>query len=1255
MANFQSNVKKREDVTISEEYLLYVTNIPMELDKTGIQQIFKPYGTITSILNPPNTQWAFITYKTFREAEYAIRDLDNKPPLCLKVSLSTKKKSVDENQKKVFNQNFQTIDQNPTFDHQPHETANIETGELPNYSNILLNYNHQRKVPINSHRVSDDFSYPEPINDYLFDPYESAESLDYKNTLWTRDRVTVTRDGKRHVSLGRGYSLYETPEPHSSIKTPVTTISEKRSNGLYEYGQDSLKQKLESCVYCKKITAVKCGKCYSFYCSKECQVTDWPHHRNECPQIHMIDVKSASSNENQINVTNLNPVQKQLRRPREKSLFNTNLVSINNECKEDIKSETLMKPSEDNCQINITNKNDKTKDDEYKLDVTEKEKEIPNENANITSFDITKDEKNIVFPRNASNTNNKYIENKKPGFFKKPNENYVQTDSINNTDDKMENKECKLGITKIVVPNKYTNRNDCKIKSQQKLFQNNAFLSTVNFVKVKILEFTQGKDFWVRRMDQEIIYEKMMHDLQNTVKKMSVMNLIIGNIYGCKYDNIWHRAKIISFNPTSIFFIDLGVTTTVKVNDFRDINNLKNMIPFAIKICLQKSSSVKNENLKKNQIIDVKAIHFIENVIFVEMMNENNKKILNESSKPKLQLNFKSHTNSTNNNDDICATTSNFTLNTNKKTNEGENKKNIIVSSNGKNICENKNENKSNNETIPRRLSNVINSISIGGCGFLKVNTELNKNIYGITLRPNNLIDEFYQIISKLSNTCTSMKLNYEYKPNIGDFVCGQGEINDDWYRGYIVTLNPQIQLAMIDKTDTIPVQKIVPCPDEFFNICTFGAICEINANDIKLVMKNHYEYKVINNVNEISIEIQLDERNKIKGILKPWEPKPKQNSIQYLKLKNESKVCISSYLNHYVMFVRSLEPEDLEEFNKLMQKIAKCAQTAAYLQEPPVAGEVVLSQYLDSNFYRASVTHIQEEEATVTYVDYGNSERTLWKKLKILPADLKTHQSCSTKILLKDIPTDVTMTEKVSQYLNDFVSKYEPLKCNFNGLPYEDGVQLITANGESVNDKIKQLLIPNWKIEEDKTVYTLDDIDVVPLGNIGDTVNVVIMNVIKEASEYFMCLLDYELILHVHEILPKLYYIPRANELCLALYKDNWYRALCLSKSESADKVAIFYIDYGNCEEVLHHNIRPMTRDFLKPNSLANMCNLVNLLPEDKDGSYSPEVLKRISELVKINEIYIAKIIDCDNGNYKVELPEVRRQLIEEKLIPSS
>lgn len=44
----------------------------------------------------PNAKWAYIMYGTYREAELAIRELNNKKPLYLKVALAKERSAVKE-------------------------------------------------------------------------------------------------------------------------------------------------------------------------------------------------------------------------------------------------------------------------------------------------------------------------------------------------------------------------------------------------------------------------------------------------------------------------------------------------------------------------------------------------------------------------------------------------------------------------------------------------------------------------------------------------------------------------------------------------------------------------------------------------------------------------------------------------------------------------------------------------------------------------------------------------------------------------------------------------------------------------------------------------------------------------------------------------------------------------------------------------------------------------------------------------------
>lgn len=47
--------------------------------------------------------------------------------------------------------------------------------------------------------------------------------------------ITVTKDGRRHVKLGRGYTLYEIPEPNPKVEEYVMNVFKKRHDVCCNY------------------------------------------------------------------------------------------------------------------------------------------------------------------------------------------------------------------------------------------------------------------------------------------------------------------------------------------------------------------------------------------------------------------------------------------------------------------------------------------------------------------------------------------------------------------------------------------------------------------------------------------------------------------------------------------------------------------------------------------------------------------------------------------------------------------------------------------------------------------------------------------------------------------------------------------------------------------------------------------------------------------------------------------------------------
>jgi len=307
-------------------------------------------------------------------------------------------------------------------------------------------------------------------------------------------------------------------------------------------------------------------------------------------------------------------------------------------------------------------------------------------------------------------------------------------------------------------------------------------------------------------------------------------------------------------------------------------------------------------------------------------------------------------------------------------------------------------------------------------------------------------------------------------------------------------------------------------------------------------------------------------------------------------------------------------------------------------------------------------------DKAKIAYIDFGNIDDVDIKNLQVVSPELALQRSCSAKIILKDVPCDISSNQEVDLYIRNLVGKEVPLVFTYEGASYKDGVSLTMPTGECVNDEINQLLIPGWKKEnKDNKCYMLRDIEFASLGRVGDTVDAFVIFIQEgDRTKYVMSPADVELASHIFEVMPALlkeccekteYYIPRAQELCLALYEGAWYRAVCINPKESHTASDILFIDYGNMEIIEHKNIRLMPKDFIVPPAIANMCAVVNLAPLDSSGNYSSAVQKKIAELVQMSSTVKIKIVAGPEkgGDYKIELPDVRAALIKDGLVESS
>ncbi|XP_020286950.1 uncharacterized protein LOC109856278 isoform X3 [Pseudomyrmex gracilis] len=1114
---------------MNKHYTLYVTNIPAELDETAIRELFSDYGKIIDLIYRPTKGWAYITYGSYREAEHTIRNLNK--ALELKIILLRKPKfSPQEDDAASF-----TESSNEIYERQNHRSPNTVAESSPVCNDSIYTQKITRGNPLNALRkhnlvpqgtqTTNSNSRSVVSNDKENEHHSSFDV----NRLWTRGEVTVTRDGIRRVSFGRGYTSYEFPDEDPNLEGHIDKMHEKRNTGLYEYSEDKLSRGLKSCVLCNTKTVHRCERCYTYYCSKECQVKDWPRHQANCDRIPAL-IKDKVNDMSPLCIKDENQTQIQSSASNKTVTQTPTLGSVK-----------LRRPNTPNMQTgnssNTVNAN------------TDKS------NAGCLNSNGDNQSRHSLLRTNVNGSQLKQ-EDQLTNGTRNSSQNWSPKQFDENTDQSKKN-------TSLSPQNQHNRNYQSNKTANTRTYSNRENIDNDNNMR--------GRNQFHQKNGYQNGEKSAFHDNRETAKQEN--------------------------NAFTVPRNDADDTMVVEMQETKD-----DML-HATESTAQssKNTTVKELGSPRNLQVSVSQT--------------------STNKKPESQGNTQVSANINNKAPEMC---------------------NILYKfMNGE------------------QLSQLEQS------GFIELHEQVENNVYNATLCASSYLMELQTIYEDMQADCEKLKV-INYKPQADELICGLEKDSGKgsrWHRGYIYLPNStpsNIYMRTLDVPKIVKVEKIVQCPKEYQNILTFGVTCITEQSTEFQLEGEVFQIKVINkHAQQMKIKLIPEEKSCIKeeipAIMKPLSY---VTPVVRSELTSGTKVCITHPYNHYVAFVRSMDDEDEKYFLNIMSRVKNCAKTAPFLTKPPNINQIVIAPFIDDNSYRATVVKLLEDDnVLVQYNDFGNIYKLKRQNLQVIPDDLAKEQSCLTKILLKDVPRDVTITEEARIYLQNLADTETPLTYIRSSSSSEEGVYLITATGERINDKIKELLLSKTNNEKK---YMLSDIGVARLGSAGNTVNAMVMYIEKPGVSYMLVPSDNTLLAQIDALCSPMaeycnktkYYIPKNNELCLALYEKEWYRAVCINSKKSQTASEIFFIDYGNLETVSHRDIREMHEDFMHPPAMATKCEVINLAPVDSTGHPSTAVQNKLAELMDVYKVVQIQIIEITDNVTKIELPEIRAILVKNGLM---
>lgn len=207
---------------------------------------------------------------------------------------------------------------------------------------------------------------------------------------------------------------------------------------------------------------------------------------------------------------------------------------------------------------------------------------------------------------------------------------------------------------------------------------------------------------------------------------------------------------------------------------------------------------------------------------------------------------------------------------------------------------------------------------------------------------------------------------------------------------------------------------------------------------------------------------------------------------------KSNTKVKLMCFVDFKTVYVRPSNAGDEIEFIKLLNDVAKAAKTSPKM-ESPTSGCLALAPF-EMNYQRVLILKLlNEHEAIVAFLDFGNVDTANIADLKMMPLELKKMPRMVTKFILKNVPTAMCNDDAL-KILYNLLNQQIELSVRFDE-PYVFGVtecELMQAAIESVNTIINQMNVPwdQFELESGECQYGVQHVEIT-----GENVPVLIVD----------------------------------------------------------------------------------------------------------------------------------------------------------------
>ncbi|XP_061170939.1 tudor domain-containing 6-like [Saccostrea echinata] len=315
------------------------------------------------------------------------------------------------------------------------------------------------------------------------------------------------------------------------------------------------------------------------------------------------------------------------------------------------------------------------------------------------------------------------------------------------------------------------------------------------------------------------------------------------------------------------------------------------------------------------------------------------------------------------------------------------------------------------------------------------------------------------------------------------------------------------------------------------------------------------------------------------------------------------------SPLDFYVQKVEDLE-KSMTPYCAKVNEECMAIQTDHY--HPKGVGELVYGLY-DSNWYRAEVLSLSNQQAKIYFIDFGNTELVPFSDLKQATSLCKERPPFCVHCQLVEM--DPEGAARANELFNELTHKNDPkvLTMIYKGRRRDKAiVDFLTDQEELVSVAISRFLAQAMV----SAPVMAEDIKSSTLPGDGTPVTCVIMYITSLFSFYVQSASNNieRIMSEIAEICSRnsVPYTPKVGEMVFGKFSDDgrWYRAKVLGIS--GDEVVLLYTDFGNVETVTKNAVRRFHPALVNYPHQSIHCKLASVTKSME----TPEVLQTFGSL---------------------------------------